>query len=362
MLYAALLRRLGEPDEALSALNGRLERDPTNANLRLAVGQSLFEKRDFNGALSQAEAILERDPQNKEALGLKYQSRDRGGTGLVSQAKAAAIPQPSPAQPSAPAAVPPVQKAGPSHQSNLQLDSRVRFTNPLPQGKAPIDPIQEAHTALSLGPTGKEVADFLTKEGVPVRRVKALKSGALAEYSPRDRAILVPPTFDSYPLIVRAAILGHEGYHAIQFQRDHLANTIAIEVDAGVRHLVIYEELIRAGVPHTSSDTFSANHRDLIKARQKGTPATIQKAIRLEYRDRLVDAKEEYVDSYVWPLRPLARWHFDRTTRMRKYRNRLTSQEQLDISPSSVDPEGLALAEKKHFEETKWFESWSSAP
>lgn len=360
--YAALLRRLGEPDGALKALNGMLTQDPGNANLRLTVGQSLFEKQDFAGALSQAENVLKRDPQNREALALKYQSLGRGATAQVKPAAAAAAPRPIPAPSSASAADSPVQKPVQAPQSNLQLDARVRLSNPLPQNTAPVDSIQEARTALARGPTGKEVADFLTREGIAIRRVPPLKSGALAEYSPGDRAILIPPTFDSQPLIVRAVILGHEGYHAIQIQRDRLANTIALELDAGLRHRVIYHELIRAGVPQASPNSLSADYRELLKAHQKGTPAAIQKSIRKNYRDRVEKDRKNYVEGYPRLLQPLRARYFDQVVRLRKYRNRMTSQEQLDISSSRVNPEGLALAEKKHFEETKWFVSWSAVP
>lgn len=93
-LYARILARLGEPQEAMAALTPALEQDPENPNLRVALGHVRYEEKDYPGALKEAEAVLKRDPTNKEALALKYfsQGRTSGAAGTASIAPSQALP------------------------------------------------------------------------------------------------------------------------------------------------------------------------------------------------------------------------------------------------------------------------------
>ncbi|MBI5247532.1 MAG: tetratricopeptide repeat protein [Elusimicrobia bacterium] len=93
-LYARILARLGEPQEALATLTPALEQDPDNPNLRVALGHVRYEEKDYPAAHAEAEAVLKRDPTNKEALALKYFSRGRtsGVSGAAGIAPSAALP------------------------------------------------------------------------------------------------------------------------------------------------------------------------------------------------------------------------------------------------------------------------------
>lgn len=93
-LYARILARLGEPQEAMAALTPALEQDPDNPNLRVALGHVRYEEKDYPAALKEAEAVLKRDPANKEALALKYfsQGRTSGVSGTAGIAPIAALP------------------------------------------------------------------------------------------------------------------------------------------------------------------------------------------------------------------------------------------------------------------------------
>lgn len=93
-LYARILARLGEPREAMAALTPALEQDPDNPNLRVALGHVRYEEKDYPAALKEAEAVLKRDPTNKEALALKYfsQGRTSGVSGTAGIAPSAALP------------------------------------------------------------------------------------------------------------------------------------------------------------------------------------------------------------------------------------------------------------------------------
>lgn len=76
-LHARILSRLGEPKEAFAALGPALARDPDAAGLRLALSQVLLEQKNYRAALAEANAVLERDPRNKEALAIKFESQGR---------------------------------------------------------------------------------------------------------------------------------------------------------------------------------------------------------------------------------------------------------------------------------------------
>lgn len=80
-LHARILTRLGDSDRALGALGTALERAPASSTLRVALGQIRYDQKDYPAALAEANAALELDPQNKEALVLKHFSEGRIGTG-----------------------------------------------------------------------------------------------------------------------------------------------------------------------------------------------------------------------------------------------------------------------------------------
>lgn len=100
MLYAGILRRLGEHDGAVNALSLSLEQDPDNAKLRLALGRTRLEQQDFAGGLSAAEAVLKREPWNREALALKHQCLGRSAA-APSEHAGPGLPSPRPTPSSA---------------------------------------------------------------------------------------------------------------------------------------------------------------------------------------------------------------------------------------------------------------------
>ncbi len=83
-LYARILARLGDPKQAMAILAPALDQDPENASLRVALGHVRFEEKNYPAAYAEAEAVLKREPKNKEALALKYFSKGRiDGTASV---------------------------------------------------------------------------------------------------------------------------------------------------------------------------------------------------------------------------------------------------------------------------------------
>lgn len=95
-LHARILSRLGDSDQALAALSPALDRDPDNPALRVGLGHIHYDKKDYPAALAEANAVLARDPANKDALALKYSSEGRiapGGAapGAAAQAVAGGV-------------------------------------------------------------------------------------------------------------------------------------------------------------------------------------------------------------------------------------------------------------------------------
>lgn len=83
-LYARILARLGDSQQALAALAPALQRDPQDPDLRVALGHVRFEEKDYPAAYAEAESVLKLDPTNKAALALKYFSQGRiAGTATV---------------------------------------------------------------------------------------------------------------------------------------------------------------------------------------------------------------------------------------------------------------------------------------
>ena len=76
-LHARILARLGEFRRAAEALSAALNQDPANPDLRLALSQVRFDERNYSAALTEADAVLALEPDNKEALTLKHFSEGR---------------------------------------------------------------------------------------------------------------------------------------------------------------------------------------------------------------------------------------------------------------------------------------------
>lgn len=75
--HARILVLLGERDEAVVSLKHALKEAPGDSTLRLSLGHTNLEKKDFARALAEANEVLKADPDNKDAKALKYQSIGR---------------------------------------------------------------------------------------------------------------------------------------------------------------------------------------------------------------------------------------------------------------------------------------------
>jgi tetratricopeptide (TPR) repeat protein len=76
-LHARILSRLGDRDEAASALMKALGKNPNVPALVVALGQVRYDERKYSAALVEANAALKLDPSNREALTLKHFSEGR---------------------------------------------------------------------------------------------------------------------------------------------------------------------------------------------------------------------------------------------------------------------------------------------
>lgn len=82
ILHSRILTRLGELKEAAAVLAPALERDPDDFAVRTALSQTRYDQKDYPSALAEANAVLARDPANKDALALKHSSEGRIGRGV----------------------------------------------------------------------------------------------------------------------------------------------------------------------------------------------------------------------------------------------------------------------------------------
>lgn len=96
---------------------------------------------------------------------------------------------------------------------------------------------------------GAEISSFLVDHHVRIETKAELPAGTLAMYSPQERAIFIPTDFGIQPLIVRALLLSHEGFHAMQDMKYRSAITLETELDATIRGFAAYHELIEVGLP-----------------------------------------------------------------------------------------------------------------
>lgn len=90
-LYARILSRMGDSGRALAALGPALDHDPASPVLRVTLGQVHYDRKDYPAALAEANAVLELDPANKEALALKHFSEGRLDPGAAKSALAQGI-------------------------------------------------------------------------------------------------------------------------------------------------------------------------------------------------------------------------------------------------------------------------------
>ena len=76
-LRARVFVKLGDHKEAVANLQGALKTQPNDPTLRVSLGRTRLEEKDYAGALAEAKAVLEKDPDNEAAKFLKFESRLR---------------------------------------------------------------------------------------------------------------------------------------------------------------------------------------------------------------------------------------------------------------------------------------------
>jgi len=76
-LHSRILLRLGNSDEALANLNASLKKNPADPELLAAKSFVLYDQNDFAGSAATANAALQKDPNNQNALWLKHMSEER---------------------------------------------------------------------------------------------------------------------------------------------------------------------------------------------------------------------------------------------------------------------------------------------
>lgn len=97
-LHARVLVLLGDHKEAVAGLQGALKKNPDDPTLRVSLGRTRLDQKDYAGAVAEANAVLEKDPSNQEAKALLAESRGRvaptntGRSPVTSQTGQAILP------------------------------------------------------------------------------------------------------------------------------------------------------------------------------------------------------------------------------------------------------------------------------
>ena len=99
--------------------------------------------------------------------------------------------------------------------------------------------VTAAEALLTKTKTGSEIAKYLNDNHVPFQYA-VLPSGTLAEYE--NGKILLPRNASDMPAAQLAAVLGHEGYHAMH---RNVVRSFEDEEDATLKEVAIYDELIK---------------------------------------------------------------------------------------------------------------------
>jgi|GEM_PF-1687137 len=76
-LHSRILLRLGNSGDALANLNASLKKNPEDPELLSAKSFILYDQKDFAGSSAAANAALQKDPNNQDALWLKHLSEER---------------------------------------------------------------------------------------------------------------------------------------------------------------------------------------------------------------------------------------------------------------------------------------------
>jgi tetratricopeptide (TPR) repeat protein len=190
-LHSRILARLGEFKQAADALGVALSRDPVNRDLRLALSQVRFDEKNYPAALVEADAVLARDPDNKEALALKHFSEGRAAMNGA---------EPGDRSPAAPARKPFARRfhfAG-SDPATLPFKLPVKMTPaaeprdlkaggaPASPGPLPLVPLAEAAVlGLAAYEVSRSRAAYASTDGLddehpkPVGRYQRLVAGAI---------------------------------------------------------------------------------------------------------------------------------------------------------------------------------------
>ena len=97
--------------------------------------------------------------------------------------------------------------------------------------------------------TGREIAEFIQRERIPIRQIKHMPGTSAAYYDFGTRTIYLGPDFSSELPVSQTMLIGHEGYHAIQHSRFSMAPVLETEQGSWLRTMAIYEELKENGHP-----------------------------------------------------------------------------------------------------------------
>lgn len=221
--------------------------------------------------------------------------------------------------------------------------------------------VQEALDTMKLSPVGKKISDAMNDAGVFIRVDDALPLGSLAAYNPRQNTIFVPRDFGSHPLIVRAIIAAHEGYHAVQNKGFGSAVTLETEKDATLRSFAVYHELRRAGLDDIpATHELKANAMAFEDAVSNGAVRDFLRLIEAQYRGNARFRKDEFMKTLPRPLQRAAQPLIDG---LPAYHNATPAA---DLKANIwgrlfAGREKLEVSQLRHAEEIRWFEKWRKA-
>lgn len=308
-------------------------------------GTARFGTQAYAGALEDCKAALKLEPRHFGAFSLCKMAEGRGSS--TSPQPSQTQSQPPQKSHSSPQPNPAASNSGSGSQQALSVSGS---NAPATAWQA----IQPARNRLRASKLGREIDDFMAAKGVQFAYEQNLEANTGAVWNPRSKTIGLPPNVGAIDPTEAAVTLAHEGFHAIQTIEKSMEASIELEEDAYFRSMVVYHEMLRAGIPPSRPHSpIALDYQDFSQSITAGKPGKFTRLIKTRYADdRVSELKRRKLLGWLWEMLDA---DFLRNRESIAYqRNKFWNVLGLERGP-------LDETSKKHHEEIRWQRAWIKA-